>query len=96
MSPKEGASKVPATFSALGIIATIAGVGWTAGWAPVRADVADLKRDQDAVEDVVVDIRTEISEIRRSQRADSVRAARVECVVTALARKRDPVAECDL
>jgi hypothetical protein len=97
MSPRDVLMRhVPPTYQALGVIITIAGVGWTAGWAPISAEVSRLKADQELTEDVVVDIRVEIAEIRRAQRADSVREERNGCILTALARERDPVEECGL
>lgn len=46
--------------------------------------------------DAIVELREKLSDIRRTQHADSVRIARLDCIALATVRKRDPVQECDI
>lgn len=44
----------------------------------------------------IVVFRESMRDIRRTQHADSIRIARLDCIATAQVRKRDPLQECDL
>lgn len=60
-----------------------------AGWVELPAQVVEQG-------DALVAVQEDVRNLQRAQRSDSLRLARIECIVTAQAREQDPVDRCGL
>ena len=87
-------SKLTPTYAAGLTLVAMLGFGWSG-----RGKLAQWIDLPDTVEshgDVIVLLTEDMADVRRAQRADSVKIERIACLVTAMARQRDPVEECGL